>query len=119
MEPTYHNGSVNFCWRLRYVLSAPKRHDVVAIRFAGKKVVLLKRIVALAGEQVEFREGKLIVNQKRIDEPYVRYPCDWNLPPRHVEEGHVYVIGDNRSVPIEVHHFGQTSIKRIIGSPLW
>ena len=31
MEPTYHNGGVNFCWRLRYVLSTPKRHDVVAI----------------------------------------------------------------------------------------
>jgi hypothetical protein len=29
------------------------------------------------------------------------------------------VVGDNRSMPIESHHFGQTSKSRIIGSPLW
>jgi hypothetical protein len=29
------------------------------------------------------------------------------------------VVGDNRSMPIEGHHFGQTSKIRIIGVPLW
>ncbi len=119
MEPTYRNGSFNFCWRLAYIFSEPKRFDVVVVRFAGKKVTLLKRVVALEGERVEFRHGKLFVNGKQIDEPYVRYPSDWNLQPRQVEENTAYVVGDNRSVPIENHHFGQTSIKRIIGVLLW
>jgi hypothetical protein len=39
--------------------------------------------------------------------------------PRQVEKGHVYVIGDNRNMPIEHHYFGQASIKRIMGAPLW
>jgi len=119
MEPTYHHGGVNFCWRLRSLFSEPKRFDVVAVRFAGNKVMLLKRVVALEDEQVEFRDGKLFVNGKEIEEPYVRYPCNWNLPLRRVEKGCVYVVGDNRSMPIENHHFGQTSKSRILGVPLW
>ncbi len=92
---------------------------MVTVRFAGNKVMLLKRVVAVEGERVEFRDGKLFVDGKPVDEPYVRYPCDWNLPPRRVEKGSVYVVGDNRSMPIEDHYFGQTSINRIVGVPLW
>lgn len=119
MEPTYRDGGVNFCWKLRYLFSDPKRFDVVAIRFAGSRRMLLKRVVALEGEEVEFRGGKLFIEGKAMDEPYVQYPCDWNLPPRRVEMGCVYVIGDNRSMPMEEHLFGQTRLEKIIGSPLW
>jgi len=119
MEPTYHNGGVNFLWKLCYTFSKPKRYDVVAVRFAGNRVMLLKRVVALEGERVEFRSGRLFVDGKEVEEPYVRYPCNWNLPPRQVEKDCIYVVGDNRGMPIEDHHFGQTSMKRILGMPLW
>lgn len=119
MEPTYHDEAFNFCWRLAYLFSKPKRYDVVTVRFAGKRVMLLKRVVALEGEQVEFRDGKLYVDGKEIHEPYVRYPCNWNLPPREVEKGWVYVVGDNRDMALENHTFGQTSLRRIMGVPLW
>jgi signal peptidase I len=92
---------------------------VVAVRFAGSKIMLLKRVVALEGERVEFRHGKLFLNEKEMGEPYVRYPCQWNLPPRQVEKDHVYIVGDNRNMAIENHLFGQTTMKRIIGGPLW
>jgi len=81
--------------------------------------MLLKRVVALEGEELEFRDGKLLVNGKELDEPYIKYPCNWNLPPRQVQKGNVYIIGDNRSMPLNQHTFGQTSIKRIIGAPVW
>ncbi len=119
MEPAYRDGSVNFCWRLRYVFSEPQRGDVVAVRFAGTRVMLLKRVVALEEERVEFRDGRLFVNGKYIDEPYVRYSSNWNLPPRLVEKNSVYVVGDNRNMPLENHLFGQTSLNRVIGAPLW
>ncbi len=119
MEPTYSNGGVNFCWRLRYLFSEPKRHDVVAVRFAGSKIMLLKRVVAREGEHVEFRDGRLLVDGREIEEPYVRYQGNWNLPSRRVERGCLYVVGDNRSMPIEHHHFGQASMIRIMGGPLW
>lgn len=119
MEPTYQDGQFNFCWRLRYAFSQPKRGDVVVVRLAGRKIMLLKRVVALEGEEVEFCDGQLFVNGRQVEEPHVRYPCGWNLQPRRVEPGHVYLIGDNRSMPIEQHQFGQTPLNRIVGSPLW
>ncbi len=119
MEPTYANGGVNFCWRWRYLLSEPKRHDVVAVRFAGSRIMLLKRVVASEGEQVEFRGGRLFVDGLEIVESYVRLPCNWNLPSRRVEKGCVYVVGDNRSMPVENHYFGQTEKVRVMGGPIW
>ncbi len=119
MEPTYHDGSFNFCWTLRYLFSKPKREDIVAVRLAGKKVMLLKRVVGVEGQQVEFRDGKLFVDEKESNEPYVRGPCSWNLSPREVEKDCVYVIGDNRSMLMRYHDFGQVPIKRIAGAPLW
>lgn len=119
MEPSYQDGDFHFCWRGRNLFSEPKRFDVVAVRLAGPRVMLLKRIVALEGEELEFRGGGLYVNGKEIDEPYVRYRSDWNLPPRRVEKGNVFVVGDNRGVPMDNHYLGQTSRGRIIGGPLW
>jgi signal peptidase I len=119
MEPTYHDGGVGFCWRQRYLFSPPSPGDVVAIRFAGRHVVLLKRVVALAGDIVEFRNGVLYVNSQPIDEPYVQFRSDWNLAPRTVAADRVYVVGDNRGVPMEQHHFGQVDVKRILGGVLW
>ena len=119
MEPTYHDGAVNFCWTLGFFFSKPGRHDVVAIRFAGHRVMLLKRVVALEGERVEFQNGKLLIDGTVLDEPYVRYPCHWNLPPRQVEKDCLYVVGDNRNMPIEYHYFGQAPVNRVVGTPLW
>ncbi len=119
MEPTYPNNGINFCFKLHYLFSDPKRFDVVAVRLAGERLMMLKRIVGLEGERVEFRNGQLFVNSVRIEEPYVRGPCEWNLPPREVEKGKVYVVGDNRNMPIEEHVFGQVAGNRIVGSPLW
>jgi len=92
---------------------------VVVVRFAGSKVMLLKRVVALEGEQVEFRDGKLFVNGRPLEEPYVRRPSNWNLSPRTVDKKCVYVVGDNRSTPMEHHYFGQASMERIMGGPIW
>lgn len=118
MEPTYSNG-FNLCWRGRYLFDSPQRGDVVAIRFAGNRVLLLKRIVALAGDTVAFAQGKLVVNGQEVDEPYVLFRADWNLEPRTVEPGKVYVVGDNRGVPMHRHHFGQVDEQRIVGGLLW
>lgn len=119
MEPTYRNGGFGFCFRLAYLFSDPERGDVVFVRFSGTSVMLLKRVVANAGETVEFKNGALFVNGSNLEEPYVRSPSDWNLPAREVGPNQVYVVGDNRSVPIDRHDFGQVPQNRIMGAPLW
>ncbi|MDR2549200.1 MAG: signal peptidase I [Desulfobulbus sp.] len=119
MEPTYRDGGFNFCWRARYLFAEPERGDVVAIRFAGQRIMLLKRIVGLAGDTVEFRNGALFVNDTWVKEPHLRSPSDWNLAARRVEPGKVYVVGDNRIVPLDRQSMGQVERARIVGGVLW
>lgn len=118
MEPTYHDGDMGLCWRLRYLWSSPRRGDVVAIRYSGPHYMLAKRVVGLAGDTIAFRDGVLYLNGQPQQEPYLVLPSHWNLPPRVVETGKVYVVGDNRSIPIDEHVFGQTDADRVIGGIL-
>jgi len=115
MEPTYHDGSFAFCWRPMYFFSPPKRFDVVAVRFAGRHVMLLKRIVALPGETLEYQQGKLYINGQLVKEPHVRLTSQWNLSARTVKPGNVYIIGDNRSLSMQRHTIGQVRMERIVG----
>ena len=119
MMPTYPALGFNFCWKPGFWFSHPHRGQVVIARYLGEDVMLLKRVVALAGDTVEFREGKLLVNGVPVKEPYVKSGCNWDLPLRRIDEGCVYLVGDNRGMPIEQHKFGEISGKRVIGVPLW
>lgn len=119
MVPTYANGAFLFCWRPSYWFGEPQQGDVVMVRLAGRRVMYLKRVVALAGQTVEFRNGVLLVNGEAAVEPYLQTPCNWNLEERDVPAGHVYVVGDNRGMPIDQHHFGKASTRRVIGRALW
>ena len=119
MEPTYHNGSFSFCLKQQYFFSKIERFDVVTVRFTGKSVMLLKRVLALAGDTLEFREGTLYINGEQIDEPYVKHRSPWNLPVRRVKPGYVYVVGDNRGTSMERHKFGQVKTDRIIGGVIF
>ncbi len=118
MAPTFPTHGFTFCWRGKYLFSPVRRGDVVVVRYQSR-VFFLKRVVGLPGDTIEFRGGTLFVNGKRAQEPYVKYLSDWNLRPRRVSPGHYYVVGDNRSQPIEQHIFGQVLARRIIGAPLF
>ena len=81
--------------------------------------MLLKRVIAFAGETVAFEKGVCLVDGKPLDEPYVRLGCDWDIPPHKSRPGHIYVMGDNRSVPAEAHVGGEIAAARVVGRPLW
>jgi signal peptidase I len=119
MEPTYRNGGFNFCLRTAFWFKPIERGDVVLVRFAGKEVMLLKRVMALAGDRVGFVNGTLLLNGQMVNEPYVDNSGGWNLPERTVDVGKVYVVGDNRKGSMEAQVFGQTDTHRIMGKPLW
>ncbi len=52
MLPTYQDGRFSVVNRLAFAFHPPRRGDVVAVRFAGQHMMLLKRIVGLPGETV-------------------------------------------------------------------
>ena len=119
MEPTYPSRGFNCCLLTAYRAQPPARGDVVALRYGGTRYMLLKRVLAFAGETVEFRQGACYVDGRKLEEPYVAKPCDWNVPPRKVAENCIYVMGDNRSVPFENHVGGEIARSRVAGRPLW
>ncbi|MGO8678706.1 MAG: signal peptidase I [Limisphaerales bacterium] len=118
MLPTYRMGQVHVINRLAYCFHEPRRGDVVAIKYTGEHVMRLKRILGLPGETVAFEGGCLLINGRRLEEPYVRYSCDWEKPTVEVHLDEVYVVGDNRSMPREFHDEGCAQRARILGKLL-
>jgi len=120
MLPTYRESSVNFVNCLAYLSHEPRRGDVVAVRYSGKHIMLMKRIVALPGENIEFVNGRILINGRLLEEPYIKYDCDWTeKPERHqLREDEYYVVGDNRSMPFEDHKQGAAARERIVGKVL-
>ena len=124
MEPTYHDRRVNCVNRLAYLFHEPRRGDVVAIRFsrpgplANPSEMLLKRIVGLPGETVAFHAGHVYINGQLLDEPYLKKPCDWEHEAVLCDPDQYYVVGDNRSMPFELHEKGRPERDRIIGKIL-
>lgn len=68
---------------------------------------IIKRVIATEGQYVDidFETGKVYVgpdlsNMTELDEPYTKTPTNrkWDVEfPLYVEEGHIFVLGDNRN----------------------
>lgn len=121
MEPTFEHGQVSLAYRLAYINQAPERGDVVAVRMrnSGRSIFLLKRVVGLPGERIGFQDGKVAVDGDRLEEEYLSYDSDWNRAPVLCEAKEYFVVGDNRSMPIEQHSFGRTTLSRIVGKVIF
>ena len=120
MLPTYHTGNILICWTMAYRNHPPLPGDVVMIAYSGQSVMLLKRVVAVAGDTVQFKDGKLLVNGNVPDASWANSPgCNWDSKPLTIAPGCVYAVGDNRSMSIREHLHGEVSIADIVGKPLF
>lgn len=117
MEPAYSRRGLNAIARWRFWFREPRRGEVVVLRWRGR-AALLKRVLAFAGETVEFRDGVCYVDGAPLDEPWVVLRGRWNLPPRTVAPGRIYVMGDNRSMDADAHVGGEIARSRLLGGPL-
>ena len=119
MMPTYPAHGFTFAFLPYFKIYPPQRKQIVILKYGAKNTFLLKRILAFPGETVEFRNGVLYVDGKEEDEPYVKNGCNWNIPPREVPKGKIFVLGDNRSMPIRNHMGGMIDQDRLAGVPIW
>ena len=117
MLPTYSDGGINFVNRLAYLRSSPKRGDVVAIRTSGPSIMFMKRVIGLPGETVAFHDGKVLINGRILDEPYLNADavCDWEQAPVKLGPDEFFVVGDNRTMPQIYHWYGVANRNRIVG----
>lgn len=119
MLPTYGDGAMNFANRAAYWIREPARGDVVAIRMAGPSTVYVKRIVGMPGERIAIVRGTVIINGEPLVEPTVVRRAPWSLAPLTVGTDEFFVVGDNRSMPIENHDLGRVTRDRIVGKLLF
>ena len=99
MEPTFHDGEVLLSTRI----PSAKKGDIVAFYYDNK--ILLKRVVATAGDEVDIRyDGTVVVNGSALSEPYIsgesRGKCSTQFPCM-VPDGRLFVLGDNRAVSVD------------------
>lgn len=115
MAPTLGAGDHVLAEKLAYRISEPRREDLAVFEADG--TLNVKRIVGIAGDEVEIRDGVLHVNGEPRREPYVDHGRnDGNFfGPEKVPEGHVFVMGDNRQNSLDSRFLGPISEERLVG----
>lgn len=95
-----------------------KKGDIVSVSLPSGEYYV-KRVVAMAGDSVDIRDGKLYINGEMEEADYVLGETlseSVSLAyPYTVEEGHVFVIGDNRPESVDSRYFGTVNVQHITG----
>jgi signal peptidase I len=118
MVPTLLVGDRVFVNKFIYRFAEPERGDVVVFESVnGGEEDLIKRIVAVAGDEIEVRNGTLLVNGEEQEEPYLNENPSFNdsYEQTEVPEGYVFVMGDNRGNSADSRVFGLLPVENIEG----
>jgi signal peptidase I len=120
MLPTFENGDYLIIDEVSYRTTEPERGEVVVFRYPGDdKRFLIKRIIALPGEQISISGDTINIkdvdgNDVQLDESYIRTDFSsygtWQL-----EDEEYFVMGDNRNASSDSRSWGVLKRDRIVG----
>ncbi|NBS29372.1 MAG: signal peptidase I [Actinobacteria bacterium] len=123
MYSTLETGDRVFVNKVSYRLHDPNRGDVVVlheIRGTNERD-LIKRVIAIGGEEVEMRSCEVRIDGQLLIEPYldptVVTPgnCGGDFGPLIVPEETVFVMGDNRAGSQDSRALGPILLDDIVG----
>jgi len=118
MVPELRNGERILVNKFIYNFRSISRGDVVVFWYTeDPDVSFIKRVVALPGDRVEIKRGKLLVNGELVDEPYVKpeHIDRRSFPSQEVRAGHYFVLGDNRRGSNDSRSWGLVPQRYIYG----
>lgn len=121
MEPTLNVGDRILVNKASYKLHDVHRGDIIVFErpanaSTGTIEDLIKRVVALPGETIEVRQGKVFIDGKALPEPYL--PEGMVTPPfpkTTVPPDRLFVLGDNRGDSQASNVFGPIDQDLIVG----
>lgn len=126
MEQTIKTGDMVFSEKMSYYFRTPGRGDIVTFNdpeVAGR--TLIKRVIAVGGQTVDLIDGSVYVDAQKLDEPYTSgkesYPLSHTASgvdvtfPYTVPEGHLWVMGDNRTASQDSRYFGSIPVDSVTG----
>ena len=126
MLTTLHPSDRVLVNKLSYHLHDPRRGDVVVLKRIESNAQerdLIKRVVALPGETIEYRDCQLFIDSVLVNEPYLDPQivapnrCGADQPAVEVQPKHVFVMGDNRGGSLDSRDgsVGQIAYSNLIG----
>ncbi len=123
MEPNFHDVELILTNRVSYRIREPQRGDVVVFRAPMREDRdYIKRIIGLPGDKVMVKEGRVYINGKLLEEPYL--PSNvYTKPGFYLSEGvekivpprSYIVMGDNRDHSSDSREWGPVPFRNIIG----
>ncbi len=119
MVPTLEVGDRVLANKFVYRFTEPERRDVVVFDSIAEDddQTLIKRVVGVAGDEIQVQSGVLYVNGEEQEEPYLN-DADQSrgfFGPTVVPEGHIFVMGDNRGNSADSRVFGPLPLENLKG----
>ena len=121
MSTTLSDGDKALTDALFYKFDDIERFDIVIIKKESgnlKNQELVKRVIALPGETIEYKNGVLYINDEVVEEEFIQEEVKeltGNIYKRTLKDDEYYVLGDNRGNSSDSRYFGTISKKEIKG----
>lgn len=114
MEPTLHNNSLHYTIKH----SPIDRFDIVVANSNENKTVI-KRVIGLPNDTIEYKNNQLYVNHKKVNEPYLVQPYNQSNFKITLKDDEYYLLGDNRPVSKDSRALGPFKSNQIISELLY
>ena len=113
MDYTLEDGQLVFINKLVYNIKDVERLDIVVLNNEEDNDRIIKRIIGLPNETIEYNNNQLYINGKLVEQNYeVEATEDFTVV---TKENEYFVLGDNRDVSKDSRMLGNFNEKDIIG----